>query len=191
MSDVARLLEAAERGEARGAADLIPLVYEELRRLAAYHLASEKPGQTLQATALVHEAYLQMVNSGQDRWENRRHFFGAAAEAMRRILVDNARRKGARKRGGGFERVDVDQVDVAVPLPPKEVLMVDAALESLAQADPQAAHLVKLRFFVGMTLHEAAELMGISTRTADRMWALAKAWLQRALQAEAAGEKRG
>jgi len=184
VSDVTRLLDALERGEPKAANDLIPFVCSELRLLAAQHLAREKPGQTLQATALVHEAYLRLVTTGDDKWQGRRHFFAAAAEAMRRILVENARRKRSLKRGGDRERVDVDAVEIPSSTPPEEVLLVDEALESLVQRDPAAAELVKLRFFVGMTQEEAATSLGISTSTADRMWALARVWMQRALEGE-------
>jgi len=184
VSDVTRLLEALERGESKPANDLIPVVYRELRLLAAQHLAREKPGQTLQATALVHEAYLRLVTTGDDQWQGRRHFFAAAAEAMRRILVENARRKQSLKRGGDLERVDVEAFEIPSPTPPEEVLLVDEALQSLAQRDPPAAELVKLRFFVGMTQEEAAASLGISTSTADRMWALARVWMQQAIESQ-------
>jgi RNA polymerase sigma factor (TIGR02999 family) len=167
-------------------------VYDELRKLAAVKMAQEKPGQTLQATALVHEAYLRLVippgsrpkergRSGV-RWESRRHFFAAAAEAMRRILVENARRKKADKRGAGLDRRDIAAVDVAAPETPDEVLALDEALGRLAAADPPAAELVRLRFFAGLPLPEVARVLGISPRTADRLWAYARAWLHRDLR---------
>ena len=178
MSDVTRLLDAVERGEPQAAADLIPLVYDELRRLAAYQLARERPGQTLQATALVHEAYLRLVTTGSDQWENRRHFFGAAAEAMRRILVERARRKTTQKLGGGHERVALDEIELAQEPPAADVLAVHEAIEELARTDPQAAELVKLRFFIGLSMEQAAELLGVSRRTAQTLWSLGRAWLR-------------
>jgi len=193
MNDVTRLLEAVERGEERAAADLLPLVYYELRRLAERKLAREKPGQTLQATALVHEAYLRMVkpelrNLNSDKsvfigpFGNRRYFFAAAAEAMRRILVDNARRKKTAKQGGDFQRQDAEQLDLYVLEPREDLLALDEALEKLAASDPPAAELVQLRFFAGLSLPQAAEVLEISPRTADRLWAYAKAFLHQELR---------
>ncbi len=160
-------------------AELLPLVYAELRRLATARLAAEKPGQTLEPTALVHEAYVRLLGSENlQKWDNRGHFFAAAAEAMRRILVENARRKRTQKRGGGQGRVDIDINAVAEPAREQELLAVHEALNLLAEADPQAAELVKLRYFVGLPIPEAAEVLGISPRTADRLWAYARAWLR-------------
>jgi RNA polymerase sigma factor (TIGR02999 family) len=182
MSDVTRLLDAAAAGDRKAAADLLPLVYDELRRLAAERLAHEKPGQTLQATALVHEAYLRLVGNGEgSRWNSRGHFFAAAAEAMRRILVDNARRKQTKKRGGGRARLDLDQFAAATSERLDDVLDIDAALVGLANADPQAAELVKLRYFAGLSIPQAAAALGISPRSADFLWAYARAWLLRSL----------
>ena len=180
--DVTQLLSAIERGDPQAAGQLLPLVYQELRRLAEQKLASEPAGQTLQATALVHEAFLRLRGAGandKQHWQGRRHFFGAAAEAMRRILVDNARRKKAEKRGGGRGRQDLAAIDVAAPERSDDLVALDEALTRLAAADPPAAELVKLRYFAGLSLPEAAEVMDISPRTADRIWAYAKAWLHR------------
>ncbi len=177
MGEVTQMLAAVERGESHAAEELLPLVYEELRHLAAYQLAREKPGQTLQATALVHEAWLRVSGPEDQRWENKAHFFGAAAEAMRRILVGNARRKKAQKRGGARDKADIDTSQIAAPMPDDQLLAVDEALADLAREDPQAAELVKLRFFVGLTHREAAAVLGVSQTVADRLWFLAKAWL--------------
>ncbi len=181
MNEVTRLLACIERGEPHAAEELLPLVYDELRRLAAHQLAHERPGQTLQATALVHEAWLRLAGSEQGaeepKWEGRRHFFGAAAEAMRRILVDNARRKKRLKHGGGLERVDLATVELAEPLPSDDLLALDDALTQLAALDASAAELVKLRFFAGLTHAQAAEHLGLSRSTADRTWLFARAWL--------------
>jgi RNA polymerase sigma factor (TIGR02999 family) len=183
MSDVTRILEAIEGGDARAAGELLPAVYEELRRLAARRLAQERPGQTLQPTALVHEAYLRLVGSG-DRnpagWQGRAHFFAAAAEAMRRILIDNARRKAAERHGGERKRVELSDVidDHRVPEPlSDDVLALDKALGKLAAEDPAKADLVKLRYFAGLTLEQAANTLGLSRATAARYWAYARAWL--------------
>jgi RNA polymerase sigma factor (TIGR02999 family) len=185
MSDVTRLLAQMEQGDPAAANQLLPLVYEELRQLAAARLAHEKPGQTIQATALVHEAYLRLVGpDGADEnqnWSSRGHFFGAAAEAMRRILIENARRKGRIKRGGRQDRVALDAVEVAMETPPDELLALDEALEQLASAYPQCAELVKLRFFAGLSLGEAAAALDLPRRTADRHWAFARAWLYQRL----------
>ena len=183
MSDVTRILSDIERGDARAAEQLLPLVYDELRKLAARRLTREQPGQTVQATALVHEAYIRLVGRDEARrWEGRDHFFAAAAQAMRRILVDNARRKGARKRGGGLERRPLDEV--AAPQPDDELLALDDALQALAAADPVKARLVELRYFAGMTGEQAARVLGISPATADRHWAFAKAWLRNEVRGE-------
>jgi len=184
MSDVTQILTAIERGDPRAAEELLPLVYDDLRRLAAQKLAQEPPCQTLQATALVHEAWLRLVANEDPHWSGRRHFFGAAAEAMRRILIANARRKRRPKHGGGWERLDVEHIELPEAVPADELLALDEALGALAQRDPQAAELVKLRFFAGLTQQQAAELLGISPRTADRTWAYARAWLFRQIRAE-------
>jgi RNA polymerase sigma factor (TIGR02999 family) len=183
MSDVTQILSAIEQGDAHAAEQLLPLVYDELRKLAAQKLAQEKPGQTLEATALVHEAYLRLVDveKVQD-WNSRGHFFGAAAEAMRRILVENARRKGRRKRGGDLSRQDIQLHEPAIEGPDTDVLAIDEALEQLAREHPAKAELVKLRYFAGLTLPEAASALGISPATADRHWRFARAWLARRLR---------
>jgi RNA polymerase sigma factor (TIGR02999 family) len=180
MSDVTQILSAIDQGDPRAAEQLLPLVYAELRKLAAHKLAHEKPGQTLDATALVHEAYLRLVgvNTNQ-RWEGRSHFFAAAAEAMRRILIDSARRKKRDKRGGERQRVELDSVGMISALPPDELLALDEALNEFAHHDPQSAELVKLHCFGGLTLDEAAGCLGLSSRTAYRDWSYAKAWLHR------------
>jgi RNA polymerase sigma factor (TIGR02999 family) len=177
MTDVTRLLDAAHRGDRKAAAELLPLVYDELRKLAANRLAGEKPGQTLDATALVHEAFLRLV--GDQRFDHRGHFFAAAAEAIRRILVENARRKKAARHGGEFARSDLDLVAVAAPAPDEELLAVHEALDALAAKHPEKAELVKLRYFAGLTADEAAAALGISPSTGDRHWAFARAWLRR------------
>ena len=180
MDEISRVLDAIGRGEPRAAGELLPLVYDELRRLAARRLAHEAPGQTLQATALVHEAYLRLVWADPGRpWEGRGHFFGAAAEAMRRILVENARRRQSGKRGGGRLRVGLDAADPAAPEPDAELLALDEALGRLAAVDPAKAELVTLRHFAGLTIPQAAEVLGISTATASRHWTFARAWLRR------------
>ena len=182
MSEVTRVLSAIEQGDPRAAELLLPLVYDELRKLAAERMAQEMPGQTLQATALVHEAYLRLVDVEQaQHWNSRGHFFAAAAEAMRRILVDHARRKHAKKRGGDRARLELDQLAAATSERLDEVLDIDAALTGLAAADPQAAELVKLRYFAGLTIPEAAAALGVSPRSADFLWAYARAWLLRFL----------
>ncbi len=188
MNEVTRILVAANDGDAHAAEQLVPLLYDELRKLAAQMLAQEKPGQTLQATALVNEAYVRLAGGdaaptgAEVRWDNRRHFFGAAAEAMRRILIDRARNRGRDKRGGGWRRLQLDQVDLSVEDPPAELLDLDEALQQLAQEDPLSAELVKLRFFAGLTLDEAANALGIARRSADRCWAFARSWLYEALR---------
>jgi RNA polymerase sigma factor (TIGR02999 family) len=183
MSEVTVLLEAARRGDAQAAQQLLPLVYEELRHLAAAKMALETPGQTLQPTALVHEAWLRLTGDENRRWNDRAHFFAAAAEAMRRILVDSARRKRAQHHGGGLERVELDNVNLAAPSD-DQVLAVNEALEKLAAGNKQAAELVKLRYFVGLTLEEAAQVQGISATTAKRRWAYARAWLFQEIRAQ-------
>ncbi len=180
MSDVTRILTAIERGDPAAAQELLPLVYEELRRLAAQRLAREAPGQTLQATALVHEAYLRLVGSDDPGWNGRNHFLAAAAEAMRRILVDNARRKKAERRGGGFRRVDLDIVDPPADpegAPADELLALDEALSRLAEQDRVKAELVKLRYYAGLSVEEAGRALGISRATAARYWDYARSWL--------------
>ena len=182
MNKVTRILSAIEEGDAHAAEQLLPLVYEELRKLAAQKLAQEKPGQTLQATALVHEAYLRLVGGDSDQhWNSRGHFFAAAAEAMRHILVDSARRKRSRKRGGDRDRVALGVANFADTENAEEVLAVSEALAGLAATDAQAAELVKLRYFAGLSIPETAEVLNISPRTADRLWAYARAWLRRAI----------
>jgi RNA polymerase sigma factor (TIGR02999 family) len=178
MSDVTRILSAIERGDRQLADELLPIVYDELRTLAAQRLTQEKPGQTLSATALVHEAYLRLVGPANAQgWASRGHFFAAAAEAMRRILINRARDKNRQKRGGAFRQIDLDQVESALETDDDELLALDEALEELAVEDVVAAELVKLRFFAGLTLPETAEAMGLSLRTAERQWAYARAWL--------------
>ena len=184
--EVTRVLTAVEQGRAR-AEELLPLIYDELRRLAASKLAQERPGQTLQATALVHEAWMRLLGSEQRGWEGRRHFFGAAAEAMRRILVENARRKRRLKHGGELERVDIAELEVASPMPDEELLALDEALTKLAQVNPKAAELIQLCFFAGLTQAEAAEHLGVSRATAERTWSFARAWLFREMK-KALGE---
>ena len=183
MNDVTHILCAIEQGDPHAAEQLLPLVYEELRKLAAQRLAHEKPGQTLQATALVHEAYLRLVGPDPARtWDGRGHFFAAAAEAMRRILINRARDKRRQKRGGGRQRVDLDRLLVADQASDEELVAIDDALQELARRNGPCAELVKLRFFTGLTLDEAAAAMGIARRTANRYWAFARAWLFDALR---------
>jgi RNA polymerase sigma factor (TIGR02999 family) len=177
VGDVTRILEALGRGEAKAADELLPLVYEELRTLAAEKMAHETPTQTLQPTALVHEAWVRLAGNDTPHFANRAHFFTAAAEAMRRILIENARRKRAERHGGGQKTLDIEQVEIAAPVKEEELLAVDEALERFAVEDKQKAELVKLRYFVGFTLEEAAEILGISVATAKRWWTFARAWL--------------
>jgi RNA polymerase sigma factor (TIGR02999 family) len=174
MSEITLMLQAIRRGEKQASEDLLPLVYVELRRLAAARMAGEQPGQTLQATALVHEAWLQLVGAGDRTWENRAHFFGAAADAMRRILVDVARRKAALKRGGSLERVDIAELDLAQPGAEDQVLLIHEALEVLEQEDPERARIVVLKFFGGLTNREVGENLGIGERSVERQWATAR-----------------
>jgi RNA polymerase sigma factor (TIGR02999 family) len=182
MGEVTAILEAIEQGDPLATGQLLPAVYDELRRLAARKLAREKPGQTLDATALVHEAYLRLAGSEDaGRWHSRGHFLAAAAEAMRRILVDRARARRSQKRGGGRGRQEVDEAALAAPEVSDDLLVLDEALDRLATADPQAAQLVKLRYFAGLTLPDAAQVLGISPRSADRLWAYARAWLRRTI----------
>jgi RNA polymerase sigma factor (TIGR02999 family) len=190
MSDVTHILSAIEQGDPHAAAQLLPLVYKELRQLAAAKLAQENPGQTLQATALVHEAYLRLVDVNQvQHWNSRGHFFAACAEAMRRILVEQARHKGRRKRGGDWQRREVELNEPAIAGLNVDLLAVDEALTQLAQVHPEKAELVKLRYFAEMTQAEAASALGISTATADRWWKYARAWLARRLRPEATSER--
>jgi RNA polymerase sigma factor (TIGR02999 family) len=183
MDEVTRILSAIEQGDPQAAAQLLPLVYDELRQLAAQRLAQEKPGQTLQATALVHEAYLRLVDTPKAQaWDSRRHFFAAAAEAMRRILIEQARRKQSAKSGGGRARIDLDEALSVGDEPRHDLLDLDELLDQLAGADPRAAELVKLRFFAGLTGDQAAEILGIAPRSADLLWAYARAWLFEKLQ---------
>jgi len=188
MSDVTRILSAIEQGDSHAADQLLPLVYNQLRQLAAQKLAQEKPGQTLDATALVHEAYLRLVESEQQGsfppWSSRRHFFAAAAEAMRRILIDNARRKRTHKHGGGRQQVNLDGVAALTTRPTDDLLALDDALTRLAVEDPVKAELVKLRYFAGLSVQQAAHALGISRATADRYWAYAKVWLYQAVTGE-------
>jgi len=177
MSDVTQLLQAAATGDSRAAAELLPLVYDELRRLAAHRLASERSGHTLQPTALVHEAWLKISADVQRDWNGRQHFFAAAAEAMRRILVDRARRRLAAKRGAGEICLDADELDIPAPAPDDQLLAVNDALEKFAKLDARKAELVKLRYFVGMNFDEAAAALGIAVPTAKQWWAYARAWL--------------
>jgi RNA polymerase sigma factor (TIGR02999 family) len=191
MSEVTKILQAIAGGDPNAASQLLPLVYDELRKLAAHRLAHQTPGQTLQPTALVHEAYLRLVGDpeGHD-WDNRGHFFAAAAEAMRRILVENARRKGRRKRGGGLTRHDLAAAEQAtVPELREDLLALDEALTKLTSVDPKAAQLVQLRYFAGLSIPDTAQALGVSARTADRLWAFARVWLLREVGSDAADEK--
>jgi RNA polymerase sigma factor (TIGR02999 family) len=183
MSEVTQILSAIEQGDPSATEQLLPLVYDELRRLAARKLAREKPGQTLQETALVHEAYVRLVGGGdaaacrEQRWDSRGHFFAAAAEAMRRILIDRAREKHSEKRGGGRKRLDIDAMDLATRATPDQLLALEDALAKLAREDPAVARLVELRYFAGLTVEEAGKALGMSTATAYRHWKYARAWL--------------
>ena len=188
MTDVTRILSAIEQGDTHAAEQLLPLVYDELRKLAARKLAQEKPGQTLEATALVHEAYLRLVDTDRTQhWNSRGHFFAAAAEAMRRILVDQVRKKLSLRGGGNLQRHHLEDQEIAVPEPSVDLLAVHDALERFQSVDAVAAQIVKLRYFAGLTIPQAAEALGISTSTADRSWAYAHAWLHTALKQNAAG----
>lgn len=179
MSEATSILESNQPGDPMAADELLPLVYGELRRLAAHKMANEAPGNTLQPTALVHEAWLHLGGDGQPAWMNRAHFFGAAAEAMRRILVDRAREKQALKRGGNLERVDLDAVELPSPMPDDQLLALDEALDRLTTVDTRAAEMVKLCFFIGLTQEEAARELGVSLSTAERIWGFARLWLLR------------
>ena len=182
MSEVTRILDRVQQGEAKAAEELLPLVYEELRKLAAQKMAHEPAGHTLQPTALVHEGWLRLAGSQAQQWNSRGHFFAAAAEAMRRILIETARRKQSQRGGGGLARTELHESRLVLDPPSDEMLAVDEVLEKLAQEDPLAADFVKLRYFVGMTLPEAAEALGIAPRTADRLWAYARSWLRVAIE---------
>jgi len=182
MTDVTQVLQALERGDPKAAGELLPLVYEELRKLAACKMAREAPGQTLQPTALVHEAWLRLAGNEQSRWDSRAHFFGAAAEAMRRILIDNARRKQALRHGAGQQRVDVQDLQIAAPAADDQLLAINEAMDRLAAQDKPKAELVKLRYFVGLSIEEAAGVLGISEATAKRWWTFARAWLYSEVQ---------
>jgi RNA polymerase sigma factor (TIGR02999 family) len=190
MSEVTRILTAMECGDPHAAEELLPLVYNELRHLAAEKMAQERPGQTLQSTALVHEAYLRLVdNSNPHHWDSRRHFFAAAAEAMRRILIDRARHKKSLKAGGDLERVPLPEIQVPADDSFDDMLALHEALEKLEQKDKRKADIVKLRFFAGLTNEQAAEMLGISTSTADNDWAYARAWLRLEINADSAGQQ--
>lgn len=182
MSEVTQLLHAMGQGDPDAAEKLLPLVYDELRKLAAARMAGERPGQTLQPTALVHEAWLKLVGSTEQQWHNRKHYLGAAAEAMRRILIDRARKRNRSRHGAGLQRVDLEQVDVAVTTKDETLLWVDEALRRLEAEAPERVELVKLRFFVGLSIAEAAEVLGISESSAKRQWNFTRAWLFRQLK---------
>jgi RNA polymerase sigma factor (TIGR02999 family) len=190
MNEITRILSAINDGDQQASPQLLPLVYDELRKLAAQKLAHEKPGQTLEATGLVHEAYLRLVGKGEDQpaqhWNSRGHFFAAAAEAMRRILVDNARRKRRLKRGGAAAREELDISNLVAPTVPEDLVALDEALSQLATVDPRAAELVNLRYFAGLTIPQAAEVLGVAPRTADFLWAYARAWLLQRIEGDAA-----
>lgn len=183
-AEITQVLQAIQRGDGQASAELLPLVYDELRRLAAARMARESPGLTLQATAIVHEAWLRLVADGDRTWQNRAHFFGAAAEAMRRILIDNARRKSRLKRGGGQIRLDIDELELAATTPDEKVLLMDEALEKLALQDAAKARIVVLKFYGGLTNQEVAENLGVNERTVERQWAFAKAWLFQSIRAQ-------
>ena len=184
MSDVTRILERVEQGDPQAAEALLPVVYDELRRLAAHKMAQEMAGHTLQPTALVHEAWLRLVGNESQSWQNRAHFFGAAAEAMRRILIESARRRARLKRGGNPERVDLEDLPIAAPDRDETLLAVDEALNQLEKEDPEKARIVKLKFFVGLTNQQVAQSLGVTERTIERTWAYAKAWLFRTMRSE-------
>jgi len=182
VSEVTRILTAIEQGDAKSTDELLPVVYKELRRMAAYKMSNEPAGHTLQPTALVHEAWLQLVDSPSQSWQNRAHFFGAAAEAMRRILIARARRKQTQRRGSGAAHLDVDEIELASPAPDDQLLALNDALDRFALLEPKHAELVKLRYFVGLKIEEAAEVLGVSEATAKRWWAYARAWLFHEIQ---------
>jgi len=189
VSDVTRILDAIGEGDPDAADELLPLVYEELRRLAAYKMSNEAPGQTLQPTALVHEAWLRLTGNENVKWDGRAHFFGAAAEAMRRILIENARRKKALRHGGGQQRLDIRDVEIAAAASDDELLAINEALERFAVRDERKAELVKLRYFGGLKVEEAAKVLGISEPTAKRWWAYARAWLFREINSHDCGSE--
>lgn len=184
MGDITYVLQAIGRGEGHATDELLPLVYEELRRLAGTRMAREIAGQTLQPTALIHEAWLRLVSDGEKSWQNRAHFFGAAAEAMRRILIENARRKSRLKRGGNLSRLDIDSVDLAETTPDDKILLIDEALEKLQSENPERARVVVMKFFGGLTNQEVADSLGVTERTVERQWAYAKAWIFQCIQAQ-------
>ncbi|MFV1966265.1 MAG: ECF-type sigma factor [Pirellulaceae bacterium] len=184
MTEVTRILSAIDRGDPQAAGELLPLVYDELRRLAAQKLAHEKPGQTLQATALVHEAYIRLVGSEDQKWDSRGHFFAAAAEAMRRILVENARRRTSTKRSGGLQRKDLRDSQISSDKESAKLIALHEALDELAEVDPSAAELVKVRYFAGLTIPQAAKVLGVSPRKADFLWSYARAWLRREIEGD-------
>jgi len=190
MSEVTQILNAAVEGDPRAAAELMPLVYDELRRLAAHRLSGERHEHTLQPTALVHEAWLRIKGSDDRTWQGRQHFFAAAAEAMRRILVDRARRRQAAKRGAGAEHANAAELQLAAPAPDEWLLAVHEAVERLARVDPRKARLVDLKFFVGLTFDEAAEVLGIAVPTAKQWWAYARAWLRVEMESSRVGDRR-
>lgn len=184
MSDITRILESVESGDPKAAGELLPLIYGELRKLAASKMANELPNQTLQPTALVHEAWLRLTGKENVKWNGRAHFFGAAAEAMRRILIDNARRKQAMRHGGGGQRLDIEEVEIAAPAKADDLLAINAAVEEFGTVDKQKAELVKLRYFIGLTIEESADVLGISVPTARRWWSYARAWLYQKVQSD-------
>jgi RNA polymerase sigma factor (TIGR02999 family) len=184
MSDITLVLQAVGRGESKASEELLPLVYDELRRLAAARMAQEAAGQTLQPTALVHEAWLRLIGDGDRTWENRGHFFGAAAEAMRRIMIENARRKSRLKRGGGQARLNIEDLELAETTPDDKVLLIDEALERLQAEDPEKTRVVVLKFFGGLTNQDVAASLGVTERTVERQWAYAKAWLFRSIRSQ-------
>jgi len=184
MSEITQVLQAVGRGEARASEDLLPLVYNDLRRHAAVQMAQEAAGQTLQPTALLHEAWLRLIGKGDRKWQNRAHFFGAAAEAMRRILIENARRKSRLKRGGDQVRVDIEHVELAATTPDEKILLINDALEQLQAQDPEKAQVVVLKFFGGRTNREVADSLAVTERTVERHWAYAKAWLFQSIRAQ-------
>jgi len=190
VSNLTYILTAIEQGDPKATGELLPVVYNELRRLAANKMAGERPGHTLQPTALVHEAWLKLVDSPAQSWQNRAHFFGAAAEAMRRILIDRARRKNRQRRGSGAEHVDADEIQIASPAPDDQLLALNDALDRFTALEPQQAELVKLRYFVGLKIEDAAEVIGISEATAKRWWTYARAWLFHEIQSELTGISR-
>lgn len=188
MRDLTHILTAMEQGDAKATEELLPLVYDELRRMAAHKMAGERPGNTLQPTALVHEAWLELVDSPAQSWQNRAYFFGAAAEAMRRILIDRARRKSRQRRGSGAEHLDLADVEIAAPAPDDQLLALNDALDRFFMLEPRQAELVKLRYFAGFKIEEAAEVLGISEATAKRWWAYARAWLFHEIRSQPSGD---